>query len=165
MSSSFVAQVAGRLASVDWEGDWERSRSRVTLMREFLRRSALWAGELGSEDWPFLDVAALVDPSVRADPQTVERVAAVASVHQPVVGDTCAWALRSAALRDADVRFPELPDPFEPLVVMYERGGGFSRQAGLFIQVDAANLPIGDRADRAARKPVVIDPVELDALD
>ena len=48
---------------------------------------------------------------------------------------------------------------------MYERGGGFSRHTGLFIQVDVANIPIGDRADRAARKPLVMDAAELDALD
>jgi hypothetical protein len=165
VSASFVSRLAGRLEGVDWGGDWERARSRVRLMQEFLRRSALWAGELGGEGWPFFDVAALVDPAVRADPQTVGQVVAGASALQPVVGDTCAWALHFAALRDAEVRLPELPDPFEPLVVMYERGGGFSRHAGLFIQVDMADVLIGDCADRAARAPLAIEPAELDALD
>lgn len=165
MSASFVSQLAGRLASVDWEGDWERSRSRVELMREFLRRSALWAGELGSEDWPFFDVAALVDPSVRADPQTVEQVAAGVSVHQPVVGDTCAWALHFAALRDADVGLPKLPDPFEPLIRMYERGGAFLLDGTGTVQVDAAAIPLATRDQRLGQPELSLTVAELDALD
>ncbi len=165
MSASFVSQLAGRLASVDWEGDWERSRSRVKLMREFLRRSAFWAGELGSADWPFFDVAALVDPSVRADPQTVEHVVAGASAHQPVVADTCAWALHFAALRDADVRLPELPDPFEPLVDMYERGGAFLLDGTGTVQVDAAAIPLATREQWLAQPELSLTAAELGALD
>ncbi len=165
MSTSFVSRMAGRLASVDWDGDMERARSRVALMGEFLRRSALWADALGGSRWPFFDVASLVDPSVRADDDLVARARGGTALQDAVVADTVAWALHFAALRDAGVILPELPDPFEPLVVMYERGGGFSRHTGLFVQVDVANSPIGDRADRAARQPLVMDPAELDALD
>lgn len=165
MSTSFVSQMAGRLRSVDWEGDWERSRSRVRLMQEFLRRSALWARELDSEDWPFFDVAALVEPSVRAESQTVERAVARAGAHQPVVGDTCAWALHFAALRDADVRLPELPDPFEPLVRMYERGGAFVLDGTGSAQVDAAALPLMTRDQRLVQSALSLTDVELDALD
>ncbi|MFH9658963.1 hypothetical protein ACH4NF_14665 [Streptomyces sp. NPDC017248] len=165
MSTSFVSKLAGRLTSVDWVGDWERSRSRVRLMHEFLRRSALWAHALGSDDWPFFDVAALVEPSVRADELTVEQVVAGASALQPVVGDTCAWALHLAALRDADVRLPELPDPFEPLVRMYERGGAFLLDGTGFVQVDAAAVPLMTCDQRFAQPELPMTDADLDALD
>jgi hypothetical protein len=165
VNNAHTTALCKRLAAVDWDGDMERSRSRVALMGEFLRRSALWADALGSPRWPFFDIASLIDPSVRATDDLVARARTRTALQDAVVGDTVTWALHFAALRDAAIPLPELPDPFEPLVVMYDRGGGFSRHTGLFIQVDVINIPIGDRADRATRKPLLLNPVALDALD
>ncbi len=42
---------------------------------EYLRRAAWWARATNSQQWPFFDIAAAVNPSIRADP-AVERVTA-----------------------------------------------------------------------------------------
>jgi hypothetical protein len=131
-----------RLEQAAWHEPMERTGSRLALMREHLRRSALWSRHLGSESWRFFDVAGAVDPTVWADDSLVERVLAVARGY-PVVGKTCVYALRFAVLRDRGVELPELPDPFEPLVLLYERGGGWARDcSGIFIEIDMCGLPI-----------------------
>ena len=46
-------RVNARLRRVDWSTFGERTGSRVALMREYLRRSALWSEALGCpERWP-----------------------------------------------------------------------------------------------------------------
>jgi hypothetical protein len=56
-----------RLLSVDWNSFCEKDRSHVALVREYLRRTALWAKCLeATEAWPFFDVAGYIAPEVRA---------------------------------------------------------------------------------------------------
>ncbi|MFI6847133.1 hypothetical protein OG535_20295 [Kitasatospora sp. NBC_00085] len=109
----------------------------MSLMREFLRRSALWAQQLGSDAWPFFDVAALIDPSVRADSDVVERISRSCVQQQSAVQRSCEWALHFAALEEAG-RVPfQLPNPFEPLVSLFENGGGFALDGTGMIDIDA----------------------------
>lgn len=163
-----AAGLTARILAIDWSGGDDRTRSRVALMKEYLRRSAWWCTELGSEDWPFCDIAALVDPAVRADADSVRRVeAALARPEVPsVVRSSCVWALHFAALRDAGVVLPGLPDPFEPLILFYERGGAFGRDGTGFIDVDLAGVPVKTRQDHLVPDPRVrLDRETLDALD
>ncbi|MBC3843629.1 hypothetical protein GXW82_35700 [Streptacidiphilus sp. 4-A2] len=111
-------------------------------MREFLRRSSLWARELGADSWPFFDVAALIDPAVRAPEQAVTEVVAAIPEQQPVIARTCQWALHFAALADAGVALPDLPHPYAPLLHMYELGGGFLLDGTGFIEIDSGSIPM-----------------------
>lgn len=141
--SGSVDSFAERIRSIDWDADAWRTRSRVALMREYLRRSAMWAQELDADEWPFFDVAALAAPGVRADQGLVDSVAGDPNVFEngPLVRDTCLWALHMEAAKNSGTALPDLPDMFEPLILMYERGGGFSLSSTGTIDVDGVGIP------------------------
>lgn len=57
-----------QLLAIDWQlhDDESDVASNVDLLREYLRRAALWAKALKcTKEWPFFDVAAHIRPSVR----------------------------------------------------------------------------------------------------
>ncbi len=117
-----------RLTVINWTdyatGD-KHEASRTLLMREFLRRTALWVHFLGgTERWPFFNIAERIDPSVRADPGLIERLNEFTEENIPefIARRMCRAAVHWAELQDStQVRLPDLPDPYEPLVVLYER--------------------------------------------
>ncbi|GDY34010.1 hypothetical protein [Gandjariella thermophila] len=160
-----------RLLAVDWSGDtaFDHRGSRVALMREYLRRAACWAQQLDATDeWPFFDVAAHVDPTARAHPTLVERLEKFmsANIGWPAVRKTCLAALHWSTLRDsAAVRLAGLEGPFEPLIVMYERGGGFTTEHG-FIEVGLASVRLKTWEEHSSPEPVVsLEASVLNALD
>lgn len=167
-----AAEVAGRLRAIDWV-DWdsadEHAASRATLLREYLRRSAIWAEDLGATDeWPFFDIAARVDPAVRAPSELVEELADFTSENVPAFKSRklCEFAVQWAALDDAapDTARRHV-DPFEPLLLLFERGGVFVVENGV---VDFATLrvPIGTCQSHLSPEPVTgLAPEELDVLD
>jgi hypothetical protein len=75
--------------------------------------------------------------------------------------------LHFAALLDAGIDLPQAPPlPFEPLLVMFERGGGFRVEGGGFIDVDTLGVKIGTIEDNLNSEPIVkLDQAALDALD
>jgi hypothetical protein len=138
-------------------------------MKEYLRRAAFWAKATNAPGFPFFDIAAAVNPQVRAEPSSVERVSAHLARHlQGVpVTRTCTHALHFAALVDAGAPLPPVPpDPFEPLLVMFERGGGFRVGGGTLIEVDTLGIRAGSVDENLRPEPyVALDPAALDALD
>lgn len=138
--SARTEQLIMRLRGVVWEESLVRNGSRIALMREYPRRSALWAQALDRmEQWPFFDIAAAVDPEAQVDEELL------GSVLDSLEG---------------------LPDPFEPLLAVHERGGSFGRKAGSIRIGPGDGIP--DRAPEAyARCAPADDPgrAALDALD
>ena len=58
----------------------------------------------------------------------------------PSVDVSCRAALRWAAVHDARMPLPpQLEDPFEPLLLMFERGGGFTTEHG-FIDLGGSSI-------------------------
>ncbi|GAA0990119.1 hypothetical protein GCM10009551_048160 [Nocardiopsis tropica] len=167
-TTTAVSDLAVRIHAIDWDGDLEHTRSRVALMREYLRRSAVWTRALGAKGWPFYDIAEFAAPGVRAADEVVEGVlgSPVIVEQYPTVGKSCVWALHMAAARDAGVSLPDLPDPFEPLIRMYERGGGFSLSTTGTIDIDAAGLYRGTLPTHLGDEPRAPETeAGLDALD
>lgn len=167
-----VQATLARLLAIDWASDMTRTDSRVVLLKEYLRRSAVWADRLGlPEDWPFYDLAAAVDPSVRADESLMEILAdRVGSMgfYSPLWRAIQAM-MHWAAIRDAgqvpDDVGPDLSDPFEPLLLMLERGGDFDTEHGQFV-VDAVVLPAQRYENLLRRAPMEsLDAEVLDAMD
>lgn len=72
-----------------------------------------------------------------------------------------------AALLDAGVPLPDAPpEPYEPLIVMFERGGGFTTEGGGLIEVDSLGIRIGRPEDNLTEQPVIaLDEAALDAAD
>lgn len=164
-----VAGLADRILAIRWTEDPGKTRSRGYLMKEYLRRAAWWAEATKSLQWPFFDIAAAVNPSVRADSAVGERVAdQVKKCLQGVlVTRTCVNSLHFAALLDAEIALPSsLPLPFEPLLVMFERGGGFHVEGSGLIDVDTLGIRAGTLDENLISEPIVqLDGVALDTLD
>lgn len=153
--------VIARLRRVDWATSTGRRSSRVALMKEFLRRSALYSEACGVADrWPFFDIAAAVDPST-PEVQVPDDLSAMTL--PPRVRDTIRWMLTWTARPPR--AHPELPDPYEPLLLFFERGGGFTVEQRM-VDVDSAGIPLRDRHRYLRGEPFVeLDPAALDALD
>ncbi|MES0834648.1 hypothetical protein [Nocardiopsis tropica] len=145
---SECVETAARVGAIRWNTRPLRRRSQARLVQEYLRRSALWRLELGCGGWPFFDIAHLVDPGVRASEDVVAgATAALPDFATFYVRRTVEWALHFAALTDAGTPLPDLPDPFAPLLRVYERGDGVNYTPAGFIEVDGLSVPRG-KADR-----------------
>ena len=160
-SGGALGGVIERLRRVDWATCTGRRASRVALMKEFLRRSALYSEACALPDrWPFFDIAASVDPSP-PEVQLPDDLEAIGLA--PRVRDTIRWMLTWAA---SPARAQaELPDPYEPLLLFFERGGGFTVENRM-VDVDSAGIPLRDRQRYLRDEPFVdLDRAALDALD
>ncbi|MFF4650880.1 hypothetical protein [Streptomyces sp. NPDC001380] len=162
--------MAERLFAIEWadtEAAFVHDWSRVLLMREYLRRAALWVQAYGIDDsWPFFDLAAHIDPTVRAAPELVARMeeALDGRVGLPLAYNSCFHATHWAALQDAR-ELPALDDPFEPLITLFERGGGFGTE-NRSADFTLAMVPFRTWEHHVASEPVVtLDPAVLDRLD
>ncbi|MBZ4014349.1 hypothetical protein CCS38_00935 [Streptomyces purpurogeneiscleroticus] len=170
MSAELPRAVLEQLRAVDWYGDWEKAnnhrRSRALLMREYLRRAALWAREYGAEDeWPFFDASEYAAPGFEPAPElAAELEEYVSHLGTPSTQRVCRGAVRWAALREAGVGLPELPDPYEPLLLMFGRGGGYSIEE--FIDLYGVMIPHGNLESNLNAEPFLsLAPSTLDVLD
>lgn len=134
MSTEAVQLTVNRLRAIRWRAHdeaLEKAYSRAALMKEYFRRSALWLNSYGdTRRWPFFDLAAIVEPTVRADPAVITDIEAFIddAADSSYAMDSGVAAVQWAALIDAPgLQLRPLPDPFEPLLRCYERGGsGFA---------------------------------------
>jgi hypothetical protein len=159
-------QLVTRLQQVRFEESLDHNGSRLALMREYLRRSAMWAQALGCLDrWPFFDIAVAADPSAKLDDESVEAVLAGLEGRglRPIDERVIPYMLNFTTLRD----WPQgLPDPFEPLLMVYERGGSFGRESGLILIGHGDGVPARHPEMHANRAPEPdLSPAALDALD
>ncbi|MER6843806.1 hypothetical protein [Streptomyces platensis] len=159
-----------RLRAIDWSDDsasFDHANSRALLMREYLRRSALWARAYGAErSWPFFDVAEHVGAELQTPPDVAAEAEDVLAGLAPTsLKRTCRAALRWAALCEArDDALADLPDPYEPLLLMLERGGGYFLLE--YLDLNGAMIRLGDVESNASATPfLTLAPATLDALD
>ncbi|MEV7024157.1 hypothetical protein [Kitasatospora sp. NPDC093558] len=172
--SNLARSTLERLTAVDWGDEdtaFAHAVSRSRLFREYLRRSALWAQVYqATRDWPIVDLAAYIDRTVQVDAELADQLDQLmdAEVGNVRVKALCRAALRWATLLDSStVRLPKLDDPFEPLLVMFERGGW----CGLVIENRVADfsivrVPLGKWQDHLHTEPVIsLEQSVLDAID
>jgi hypothetical protein len=171
VNQTHTAATLARLQAVDWNGSsaFKHRRSRVRLMAEYLRRAALWAQALDAADeWPFFDVATHLAPTVHVPEDEARDLEVLIYNHigWPSVDRIARATLRWGALKDAGApRPPDLDDPYEPLLLMFDRGGAWTTEAG-FIDVDGSAVRRQTWRDHLNTDPVVaLDPATLDALD
>lgn len=170
-TSENVREIFERLMQINWQPNPNHLRSNVALMREYLRRSALWAQVLGHTDkWPFDDWARYVDLEKRPSVDLVERLEkqlSVAPINR-LIQDTCHWMLNWSALhRDNLHDFADLPTPFAPLLYFYERGGHFYSEHG-YVYIEHVGVQTTLRGWQAyvRQEPyAVLDEIILDRLD
>jgi hypothetical protein len=161
-----------RLKAIEWSDEdamFRHAPSRAALMREYLRRSACWAQVYDAGDfWPFFDIAERVDATIRADADVLGELEDYLSdnVGRPSIGKTCRGAVHWAALRsETTAELPDLDDPYEPLLLMYERGGGFTIESE-FIDLTGTMVLFRNMRDYLSREPVTrLDARTLEFLD
>ncbi|MEV6850023.1 hypothetical protein [Actinoplanes sp. NPDC051411] len=158
-----------RLMAVNWKDDaaFDHRSARMRLMREFLRRSAWWAQQFGApESWPFYDIAEQVAPGVLVPEDLTARLDELirTQVGWPAVAVTCRAALHWAAVLDAGARPDGGEDPYEPLLLFFERGGLFTTESG-FIEVFGGSVRRRTWPEYLDSKPADIRPAALAALD
>lgn len=171
MTGDMPGAALDRLRAIDWD-DWaeafDHSRSRALLMREYLRRAALWAQEYHAEgDWPFFDIAERIDPTAQLAPDLAKELESFlrSGIGPNSVERTLKGAVHWAAMCSSGrTDLPALADPYEPLLLMYERGGGFS--VDQLIDLNGVSLPRWS-LDAAITAPpfLTLTPATLDALD
>ena len=128
-----VRAMAERLQAIGWDRYGDRSWSKAALMKEYFRRAARWAAAYGCDTRvPFFDIAACVDPGVQVDPAVLDEVLATVEAGGWDITDVAPFILKWAALRATPgfVSPSGLEDPFEPLIRLFERGGGFHTENG-----------------------------------
>jgi len=129
-----VDAMAERLTAIDYQRHGHRSWSKAALIREYFRRAARWADAYGCDTkTPFFDIAACVDPAVRADQAVVDRVVKAIPRRTPNAMTRLApFILHWVALRETPgVKLREdLENPFFPLILAFERDGGFHIEKG-----------------------------------
>jgi hypothetical protein len=172
--SNHVSSTFKRIMNIQWEGSYDRIPSRLALMREYLRRAAWWAEALKATPWPFFDIAYEIKRDVRANSTLITQVethlASKLGLTSSLVVRSCEHALHFAALLDSGAQLPKLPDsvqqPFEPLLVMFERGDGFRIEGSGLIELDSLGLQKGTIQSNHTNEPVVsLARADLDALD
>lgn len=159
-------QLIARLHGVTWEESLDHNGSRIALMQEYLRRAALWAQALDrTAHWPFFDIAAAADPDAQLDEAYLDSVLAGLSGRglRPLDERVIRYMLNFTVLA---ARPQDLPDPFEPLLAVYERGGSFGREAGS-IRIGVGDGVPARAPEKYARRAPADDlgPAALDALD
>ncbi|BCJ77794.1 hypothetical protein CS0771_73380 [Catellatospora sp. IY07-71] len=160
-------QLAARLARItNWWQDDLRAPSRAALVSEYLRRAALWARALDCPElWAWFDVAHEIDPAVRADAALVEQVNEGISKGggSPFEKRMAEYALHFAALPDVP---HDLPDPYEPLIAAWERGGSLRRENGLVYVGGTMGVPVRTLADNYSPVPVAsAEPLAMATAD
>jgi hypothetical protein len=128
-----VQAMVERLSAIDWERRGDKTWSKAALLKEYFRRAARWAAAYGCDTpVPFYDIAACVDASVRADENAVDDVLEMVVAGGRNVARAGPFMLHWAALRaNPGIELPgALEDPFEPLILLFERGGGFHIENG-----------------------------------
>lgn len=182
-----------RVGRIEWRHDPTHLGSQAALMKEYLRRSAICAEALGrTADWPWYDAAArltlpgadtrllpgyvFLDPAPEyrgpgADPledqiialhQRVQRSGQVNAWMKP----TYLWYIRWESVRNQPALTAlGLPDLYEPLIAMYERGGRFRPEQG-YLDLDGTNVTVTGWRQAAQQTPLPSrDSRDLDRLD
>ncbi|NJK69678.1 MAG: hypothetical protein HC849_21680 [Oscillatoriales cyanobacterium RU_3_3] len=158
-----------RLFAINWQADDTRIQSHIALFREYLRRSAIWAKALNcAELWPFFDVAHQVCPDFPIPQDLVDRLAKhLAEFHlSNNIKQTCLWYLFFCEVETSPiVKQYAFPNPYEPLILMYDRGGIFYTEHGFFC-VNIASFPRKDWSHYEHLTPLLqLESSVLDRLD
>ena len=156
-----------RLLTLNFVARPERDRSSFVLAVEHFRRTTLWADHLKikGDGWR-ADLALAVDASLRADPDVVNGLRTrLQRFGLPILTIALAENALHWAQVGAEGRRPQvdLPEPYDPLITMLERGGSIAKQHGE-VQVGLRTFA-ADRARLAAASRADISLERLDSLD
>jgi len=152
-----------------------RTPSHFALLYEYWRRTRLWSQAVPFDEWKFPDIAKNINPNIRADESKLEalvehtRKESFYFIHRFLFQHILNWA----ALREAGELqiYSQLPDPFEPLLRLYERGGAFGKDKSGFYTYEPMMWKIPSVEEVLKTKPLVdfsdehLDSIDMDNSD
>jgi hypothetical protein len=166
-----VYNVLNRLISIHWAANVAHYRSHRLLVFEYFRRSALWATMLNATDsWPIVNLALHLEPTLQLHPAVLRSFHDHLQKHGSPPREMVALleaALYWARLQDLnDERINQLPAPYEPILLLYERGGYFFRSHdGIEITVVMTVSHRGWQQFLTQTPYIQLDPSVLDQVD
>lgn len=164
MPRTNLDEVSKKISMIAWSNVRQGRHSQLELLREYMRRSALWSHSLQVGGWPFFDIAGGVNPEIRAPEEVVEEVlGGLPDFSTYHVLKTVEWILHFSVLKDSGEVLPGLPDPYAPLLLVYERGDMINVDGTGFIEIDGMAMKRGGR-QRFIEMDPVIERFDLDYL-
>lgn len=142
MQRADVQNTLDRILAVSWKYDLLCQGSHIALIEEYFRRMILWLKALNRPRKLLLvDLSEMVNPDILVSREPIRMLDAHLAGHDPLFKETMIHVLLWAAVKDSpEAKQANLPDPYEPLVLMYERGGTFwcpfLRRDGILILSD-----------------------------
>ncbi len=144
MNTQILTQSAlDQLLNIPWQLDDNKVNSHVALFQEYLHRMSLWSKAINHPElWPFYDLSSyLYAPQKAKEYQIIQLKQHLTKFPlNRLVKHTCEWYLSWSFIADEMTKKYQLPDPFAPLILMYERGGTFYTEHGFFC-VSVASFP------------------------
>jgi hypothetical protein len=176
MSQAKIEQAKKRVSSINWNyGAVVKEGSHILLFKEFLRRAALLVESFGTLDipgsmWPILDFAAYIDSSLELDDDEIDSLAEELQVKgypSWYSKRVCTYFLHWETIQDkSEVIELNLPNPYEPLIILYERGGIFRRDNDGSWEFHHAAFFVGEHNSYLNEAPVVkLDDDSLNQAD
>ena len=143
--------------------------SLVMLFKEYCRRMALWSEVLSSrEGWPMFDVAARINPAWEMDDDGLYSLLKEkeVSIFSPRSYEIMKWFIHWEIYKDEpEIQYYDLPAPYEPAIILFERGGGIHRE-GVHFEILSGRLPRILWEDHHREEPFVsLDAATLDQED
>lgn len=171
IDNNLVRNSLDRILAISWQNNNSCNNSQEALFIEFLRRMSHWAKALDcGNSWPFFDVAKKISSPTRLSEDVIDILSShLSKFHLNIyLKYTCVHYVNWAMLADSPVvnQFG-LPCPYEPLILMYERGETFYTEHG-FIFLSQTNTSVYRKhwENFATSIPIVeLDTKSLDALD
>lgn len=149
MTESGVERTLERILAVDWAYNIDHEGSHVLLLQEHFRRMVINTKKFnGNNIFSAGDLADAVNPAARA-PQ-----AYVTQLRQHLLGKTWPAFVRTLeyALHWAVARYTppaaalkDMPDPYKPVLILYERGGTFTydhKREAYLVSMDNAGVMV-----------------------
>lgn len=119
--------------------DLHNTEQCLKLMKEFLRREAMWARQLClTDEIPFANLAIAISDISCSEPYSHE----ISKYSYSVAECKCCTSMLNwyGVMGESHLMKQGLPDPYQPLLQFFKLGGTFNREHRTFIQVNETAL-------------------------
>jgi hypothetical protein len=130
------------IGNIEWDKrNGKISPTKFRLVKEYLRRLALWTERLDSREfWPFGNLPIVVDETVELSSMTKDEIGRlpISTREKIMLENIFAWKSIDKRVISAF----ELPDPYAPILEFFSEGGCLRSENRLLL-FDDASIPIG----------------------
>jgi hypothetical protein len=173
-----VEQAIARIKAIDWNQDNSNTRqiSHIKLFREHVRRTVLWFRALDLDfkgsGWPSVDIAARIDTSLidegRDEDRDEELIKLLGvSGHGYAIRYFPVCYVHWAMVQNRpEIMQIALPAPYEPVIMMFERGCRFPKREFDLYNFWGGGIPLGRPESYYDKAPYTdLDSAALDRED